>query len=106
MRIALDYDDTYTEDRGLWNQFIRMANENGHSIYMVTLRSYPLDNNNELTELSKKISIIFCNGLAKQEVVSNRGIHIDIWIDDDPRSIIHGSRMSEDELLEWRKQRA
>ena len=37
MKIALDYDGTFTEDSGLWCRFIDEATVN-HQVYLVTYR--------------------------------------------------------------------
>lgn len=38
MRIALDYDGTYTRDPAMWDRFIADAVANGHLVVCVTMR--------------------------------------------------------------------
>lgn len=103
MNIALDYDGTYTADKDFWNNFIESANAKGHSVTIVTLRNGFIDRSNELWDLAKICPIVYCDGKAKLDVVEDQKLHIDIWIDDLPRSILHGSSLSPEELADWRK---
>lgn len=103
MNMALDYDGTFTLAQSFWLNFIDRAYNEGHTVYIVTLRNGTIDSNNELWALSKICPIIYCDGRAKQEVMEGQNIHIDIWIDDLPGSIVLGGRMSEGELELWRK---
>lgn len=43
LRIALDYDNTYTADNVLWDAFIKLSVSLGHSVYIVTMRNPTLD---------------------------------------------------------------
>ena len=38
MKIALDYDDTYTQDPELWLRFVKDALERNHDVRVVTMR--------------------------------------------------------------------
>ena len=92
MRIALDFDDTYTKDPDLWVVFTDEARDNGHEVYIVTAR--PDDGDNLDVELSKivrllGIPVIYCNYHPKRhycDVVKN--LKFDIWIDDSPEAIV------------------
>lgn len=39
MRIAIDYDNTYTRDPEFWDQMIDYGNSRGHEFICVTMRS-------------------------------------------------------------------
>lgn len=88
MIIALDYDDTYTADKELWEPFIHHAVTRGHSISFVTFRhdgggtyQQTLYDNDDIIEDAKRlgINIVFTNGKQKKHVH-----YADIWIDDNP----------------------
>jgi hypothetical protein len=84
MNISLDYDSTYTADPALWSGFISLVKERGHGIYCVTAR---YEHERENMDPGLGIPIIFCNQQAKRQVVEEQGIHIHIWIDDNPKNI-------------------
>lgn len=79
MRIALDYDGTYTADPGLWDAFIGLAKNRGHEVVCVTMR-----NVNELPE-PIGLTFYFTDRKAKVPAMAAEGVKIDIWIDDNPR---------------------
>lgn len=109
MIIALDYDDTYTADKDLWDDFVSRAKERGHSVSFVTFRydgggeyAGVLYGNEDIIEDAKLlgINIVFTNGKQKQHV------HFaDIWIDDNPHlcasyvnmhTMVHGCEVNGD----------
>lgn len=94
LTFALDYDDTFTACPDLLSVFIRRSILLGHSWYLVTARR---DSPENLEEITANLShwdclmpIIFCNLKSKFDTVTDRGIRIDIWIDDAPHAIVHG----------------
>ncbi len=107
MNIALDYDNTYTADPRLWSFFIVKAKALGHKIFIVTLRSEEEDRDDDTDFLNDYYGVpfVWCNGVAKKQVVEKMGIKIDIWIDDMPDTITYGSAYSLEELEEWRNTR-
>lgn len=94
MNIAIDYDDTYTKDWMLWDVLIEKAFVRGHNVHLVTWR----DGNNEgmvcevITSLGRDFpreNIHFTNLKAKRKYMEDKGIYIDVWIDDNPYAILH-----------------
>ena len=86
MKIALDFDSTYTLDPDSWNKFIETFKNAGHQIYCVTMR---YDNDDERRDVVNSLhgkvdNIIFTGRKSKLEYVASRGIKIDVWIDDNP----------------------
>lgn len=73
MRIALDYDKTYTADPELWNRFIRDAQSRGHVVFIATMR-YPHE-----TIENAPVGVVYTSRQAKSKMVN-----ADIWIDDSP----------------------
>ena len=43
MNIALDYDNTYTEDPEFWYEFMQNAKARGYNIFIVTFRDERYD---------------------------------------------------------------
>lgn len=86
MNIALDFDDTYTRDPDLWDQFISNSLARGHDIRIVTfrkstMRDPALDN--------MKIPVIFTEYTQKRAHCNKLGWYVDIWIDDSPEFIVN-----------------
>ena len=91
LKIALDFDDTYTAHTLLWDAFLQMCEQAGHEVYCVTAR---YDNEFEAplveSHLSGKVKEIFYTGRkAKIDFMEHRGVYIDIWIDDNPFSALY-----------------
>jgi hypothetical protein len=83
MRIALDYDGTYTRCPGTWEALISAAQQNGHEVVVITARK-PEQKVPELVGLQ----VYYTSGKAKKDYVDELGVFIDIWIDDAPWSIL------------------
>mgnify|MGYP002757933485 CR=1 FL=1 len=104
MKIALDYDNTYTEDPNFWNAFSEDAVERGHTVYIVTARDDRYDYIDQHFPYVK--DVIYCRGVAKRWFCHHfPRIDFDIWIDDKPESIDNNSTATRDQLDEWRKER-
>jgi len=92
MNIALDYDDTFTEDPDFWFGFLGLAS-NRHKVYIVTFRSpercMAQDFNQSLKNLIRAgyIMLVPTSLKAKKQFCLDKGIKIDVWIDDNPASI-------------------
>ncbi|MGD9878927.1 MAG: hypothetical protein AB7F22_07790 [Reyranella sp.] len=105
MRIALDFDGTYTLDPLAWDAFIIAMQRAGHLVMVVTLRAADAD---QLALESHFYSIgcpvIYCDGQPKHTILKeDYGYVPDIWIEDDPRSIHEGSRLNPEQLAAWRE---
>ena len=84
MKIALDYDDTFTLDRASWRKAVAALQMNPRtSVTFVTARMKS-GNNADIHEDANAmgIEIVFCNGKQKQEC-----FRADVWIDDMPLAI-------------------
>lgn len=85
MKIALDYDETFTADPELWKPFVAHCKARLHEVAFVTARGDGLGWMNEDIKLdaeSLKIDIVFCTGKQKAHCWD-----ADIWIDDAPAMI-------------------
>jgi hypothetical protein len=89
MKIALDYDDTYTQDPLLWNWFVQQAQDRGHEVFCVTARDEKnLDDVTfTLGRLLPPGHVIACGHKPKRGVTQSLGIKIDVWIDDMPEMV-------------------
>jgi hypothetical protein len=86
MNISLDYDDTYSLDPQTWDKVINILHKANHNVYCITKRYETLAD--DIKE-SLNIPIIFVpKGKSKSREVRERGLKIDVWIDDKPISII------------------
>lgn len=91
MKIALDYDDTFTSDPELWEFFIEKAKLRGHEISFVTFRWEPTEgydpkHNADIKQDASRLNIpiVFTHGQQKA-----KHFDADIWIDDMPEVIPH-----------------
>lgn len=105
MKIALDFDKTYTEDPDLWDAFIQDARSLGHEVWIVTARDCVNDGINWATIGPRPTKVIWCDGMPKRLEAEAQGHRFDVWIDDDPGGIEGGTAMeSEAALKAWREQ--
>jgi hypothetical protein len=80
--IALDYDDTYTEDPEFWEQFIESAGKRGHIVVCVTFRPYSMP-----VQIKSPIEVFYTGGVPKAQFMRDTGLEPSIWIDDWPELI-------------------
>ena len=107
MKIALDYDHTYSSDPVLWNEFICQARYAGHDIRIVTARDDRKDRTKPLVTAEFLIQVIYTRGVAKRWYCEHlvEDFVPDVWIDDKPESIIANSTFSAEDLVVWRNRR-
>lgn len=88
LTIAIDYDDTFSADKDAWSSVVRVLQNAGHNVVCVTSRRGTFDSIAELSgELPGGVGVVYCNHNPKRVVTAEKGIHVDIWIDDCPESI-------------------
>lgn len=106
MRIALDYDGTYTIDAPMWDWIIGALLRAGHEVRIVTIRDDRHDRTLPLIELEKRVPIIFTRGVAKAWWCLHHAQWVpDIYVDDSPRSILENSSATPEWLATWRTTR-
>ena len=88
MNIALDFDDTYTRDPGLWEQFISDARARNHDIRIVTFRKKTMTDP-AIDYLATIIPVIFTEYTQNRAFTNKMGWFVDIWIDDSPEFIVN-----------------
>jgi hypothetical protein len=88
MDLGLDYDGTYTLDPDFWNDFIFMAEDQGHTVYIVTNRKGDEDDQEVYDVPVAEGRVIFTGGKSKHDyMMANHDLHIDVWIDNEPEWI-------------------
>lgn len=88
MTIALDYDGTYTADPKLWDVFLEAAYALGHKVVIMTMR-YECEAIDSALHRQSHAGIIYTARQSKKDYCREHGIHIDIWIDDNPYWILY-----------------
>ncbi len=86
VNISLDYDDTYSLDPKTWDKIINILQKANHNVFCITKRYESIAD--DIKE-SLDIPIVFVpKGKSKSAEVRDRGLKIDVWIDDKPISIV------------------
>lgn len=88
MRIAIDYDNTYDRNPAMWNRFITDAISQGCAVWIVSSRTDNEENREQLRV--KGCFLVLTSHSPKLWFCEQRGLNIDVWIDDDPFSITEG----------------
>ena len=85
--VAIDYDQTISDNEGLWLQVMRMLERAGYHVVVCTWRS-PTNYPEDLQWLvDKGYKVYYTSGQAKDKYVKSQGVDVAIWIDDFPYSI-------------------
>ena len=89
MLIAIDYDDTFTLDKEGWFETIVNMGRRGHRFVVATSRRDTYENRLEAcAQFPAGVQAICCSHNAKAEHLKKLGIVPDVWIDDNPWSIV------------------
>ena len=80
MKIALDFDNTFTKEPQLWLNFIHSARMLGNEVKIVTSRHPGCPVHFNFAQFG--IDVIYCSATAKR-----KHYDADVWIDDDPKHI-------------------
>lgn len=91
MKLSLDYDGTVTEDPVTWAKVVHTMQAAGHEVYIVTMR-YLSETVNDadfarFVEEAKPTGVVATGRQAKKPFVEKLGLHIPIWIDDNPLAV-------------------
>ncbi len=93
MNLSLDYDNTYTRDPKTWNDVIDLFQAAGHNVYVVTMRTKE-EGKPVIEALANRVEgIFFTARKAKQNFMFDRGISIDVWLDDTPYFVNNDARL-------------
>jgi hypothetical protein len=107
VRIALDYDKTWTLDPETWRWVVGAFQRAGHEVRIVTIRDERHDRTAPLTALEQHLPVIYTRGVAKRFFMMHfvPDFPVDIWIDDKPETILHNSETTPADLAAWRTER-
>lgn len=94
MLIAIDYDNTLTRNCRFWRHVIGVASEFDVRFICVTSRRDTPENRKVIEDwmLEHRLGFpVYFTGLkSKIDHMAKLGIKVDIWIDDDPVSLVRG----------------
>ena len=91
MLLALDYDETYTNDPEFWDLVIALAVQRGHSVICATMR-HESEGAEIVSALGRSVEqIIFTGRKAKHQYVQEQGYYPSVWIDDSPHWLYQDS---------------
>lgn len=95
MRIALDWDETFTRSPRFWRDFVLLAWKAGHEVRIVTFR-HPNNLGDIRATLNKfqmvdKLPTIATNYIQKRTACNALGWLPDVWIDDSPEFIVENN---------------
>lgn len=94
MLIAIDYDNTLTRNCELWIRFVESCGQLGVDAVCVTSRRDTPENRDEIERWMSShhmnLRIYFTGLKSKIDHMAKLGIKVDIWIDDDPVSLVRG----------------
>lgn len=101
MNIAIDFDDTYTRDPQLWDNFISLALQSGHNVYCVTARANPNDEEvlGSIGQMVGRNNCYFTAMQGKRAYMNANKIIIHVWIDDMPDMIVRGIEVEQNDGL-------
>ncbi len=108
MRIAIDYDGTYTRTPNMWDAVIRRFESNHIDVVCVSSRRNTEGNRQEIECAMAAydgvdVPIYLTGYEAKAEVMDNLGLHVDIWIDDDPKTIDPNGVIDKPQFDKWKE---
>ena len=99
MTIAIDFDQTWTEDPKLWRAFYTFArNVRGHNIIIATGRKAH-SSDMDRYGLIKEIPVVYCGDTPKRRACLAAGYKVDVWIDDTPAMVDGNLTMNHDSEL-------
>lgn len=88
MRFGLDYDHTFDQDPEFFMAFIDLAEKHGHEVRIVSARPLMAYGYKDVVDaIGGRIQCHFTDLAQKAPFMDNIGLHVDVWIDDNPEFI-------------------
>lgn len=88
MLISIDYDDTYSAAPEAWAAVCLALKAHGHRVICISARRDTFANRSELAENLPQYVPAYCSyDQPKREFAEERGLHVDVWIDDMPEAV-------------------
>lgn len=88
MIIAIDYDNTIDEAPDYFSKLIELSQDFGHNICIVTNNPKNSREDIENFSIENNVPIFYSGEINKEQFMKMRGVPVDVWIDDNPRSIV------------------
>jgi hypothetical protein len=85
--VCIDYDGTFTTNPAVWTTIIELMRANGADVFCITMR-FP---NMPISGFPGVVH--YAAGQPKQEFARERGLKVDIWVDDTPAGILPSAEM-------------
>lgn len=87
--VSIDFDETFTTDPIAWLKVIDILKKSGFNVICCTAR-FPHEYPEDLEILERNgIEIYFASRNSKKEYLESKGVNVDIWIDDNPFSVLN-----------------
>ena len=83
MKIARDFDNTYTADPEMWEHFVTLAKARGHEVSIVTYRYEHESGPVEPAAEKMGVPVVYTGRKPKI-----KHFDADVWIDDDPYTVV------------------
>jgi hypothetical protein len=89
--IAIDYDQTITNDVAMWLDIIKLMQSCGHAVIIVTMR-YNNVHEQIPYAIANAVDYVFYTGRrAKRDFLAEQRVYPKIWIDDCPDFILNSA---------------
>lgn len=85
--VAIDFDETITDNESCWLSVMTTLEKFGYQVIVVTYRKPDAWPEDLQFLVNKGYKVYFTGQVSKQKFMSDLGIKVDIWIDDEPKSI-------------------
>lgn len=86
--VAVDYDDTISHHDSAWLNILKAFELTGYRVIIVTYRRGDCCPEDLDFLVKKGYKVYFTWQRSKRQFMLERGIKVDIWVDDSPESII------------------
>jgi hypothetical protein len=91
---GFDLDGTIDRDPEMMKSWIEQAVSRGHKVYCVTSRRNTAEHNDIvygwLKEHGINVKVFFTSLSPKIDYMLDKGITVDVWLDNDPRTLVNG----------------
>lgn len=87
--IAFDYDNTISKDADGFMEIMRIMQNRGHEVCVVTARREHI-HPEDFEEVEKEFKVFKTRHIAKRLYMREvEGIEVDVWVDDMPEAIVN-----------------
>jgi len=87
--VCIDYDDTYTKFPELLNLIVDYCKNKNYRVILATMRSIQEEDDGLVKIMNKGVEIIYTNRKAKIPYLNAMRIFPDLYIDDNPKWLLH-----------------